>query len=310
MARRSTREQRVLLDWFSWENCLRQDKLFKVQKLPLVTGTRCSPSGPCSSPRNPTRSSAREPLGPRSSERIRIGQRKVQQEFEVSSERCCSWALGMTVEHLQPLLDNPSALHSMFLLGEKLARADVPPSIVDTIRQGRLTALRKPNGGVRGIVVGDAIRRVVARTVAQQLGPAVEGATAPFFQYALSTKAGCECVSHVVQAFTEADPEEETDFGQSRFGHPDLTNSGQSQFWPIQFWPIYFWIWCVSWWGPKGCGVKPRKMWDPEVMEGPEGWSPEGWGAQNFALFSLFRSLFRSFCLSLCIFSWFFGGVF
>ena len=112
----------------------------------------------------------------------------------------------MTVEHLQPLLDHPRALHNMFLLAERLARADVPPSIVDAIRQGRLTALRKPSGGVRGIVIGDVIRRVVARTLAQQLGPAVEGATAPF-QYALSTKAGCECVSHVVQALTEADPE-------------------------------------------------------------------------------------------------------
>ena len=47
---------------------------------------------------------------------------------------------GMTVEHLQPLLDHPRALHSMFLLAERLARADVPPSIVDAIRQGRLTA--------------------------------------------------------------------------------------------------------------------------------------------------------------------------
>ena len=111
----------------------------------------------------------------------------------------------MTVEHLQPFLDHPRALHSMYLLAERFARADVPPSIVDAIRQGRLTALRKPNGGVRGIVVGDVIRRVVARTLAQQLGPAVEGATAPF--HALSTKAGCECVSHVVQALTEADPE-------------------------------------------------------------------------------------------------------
>ena len=45
---------------------------------------------------------------------------------------------------------------------------------------------------------------VVVRTIAQQLGPAVEGATAPL-QHALSTKASCECVSHVVQALTETD---------------------------------------------------------------------------------------------------------
>ena len=31
-----------------------------------------------------------------------------------------------------------------------------------------MTALQKPDGGVRGIVVGDVFRRVVARTIAQQ----------------------------------------------------------------------------------------------------------------------------------------------
>ena len=40
--------------------------------------------------------------------------------------------------------------------------------IMDAIRLGRLTALRKPNGGVRGIVVGDIVRRLVGRTMAQQ----------------------------------------------------------------------------------------------------------------------------------------------
>ena len=78
-------------------------------------------------------------------------------------------------------------------------------------------------------------------------------------------------------------------------------------FWPIHFWPSWFWIWCVSWWGPKGCWAKPRKKWDPEVMGprrvgprrvGPAGWGPEGWGAQH-----------RSLSLSLCVFSWYFGGV-
>ena len=68
-----------------------------------------------------------------------------------------------------------------------------------------MTALKKPAGGIRGIVVGDVIRRLVARTVAQQVATNVEQATAPF-QYALSTRAGCECVSHVVQALCEANP--------------------------------------------------------------------------------------------------------
>ena len=69
-----------------------------------------------------------------------------------------------------------------------------------------MTALVKFDGGVRGIVVGDVIRRLVARTMAQQLGQAVETATAPC-QCALRTKAGCECVAHVLQGLTELDPQ-------------------------------------------------------------------------------------------------------
>ena len=69
-----------------------------------------------------------------------------------------------------------------------------------------MTALQKPGSGVRGMVAGDVIRRLVARTIAQQLSETVERATAPF-QYALSTKAGCECVAHALQGLTDLDPE-------------------------------------------------------------------------------------------------------
>ena len=63
---------------------------------------------------------------------------------------------------------------------------------------GRITALSKPDGGVRGVTVGDILRRLVSRTVAQQYNKRVEIATA-FFQYAMSTRVGCECIAHVVQ---------------------------------------------------------------------------------------------------------------
>ena len=59
---------------------------------------------------------------------------------------------------------------------------------------------------MRGIVVGDVLRRLVGRTMAQQLSKAVEAATSPH-QYALSTRAGTECVAHVLQGLTEMDPQ-------------------------------------------------------------------------------------------------------
>ena len=91
-------------------------------------------------------------------------------------------------------------------LASRVSGAQVPREVIQTLRLGQMTALSKPDGGIRGIVVGDVIRRLVARTMAQQLTPAVERATAPH-QHALSTKAGCECITHALQGITELHPE-------------------------------------------------------------------------------------------------------
>ena len=53
---------------------------------------------------------------------------------------------------------------------------------------------------------GNIIKRHVSRTLAQQLATAVEKATAPF-QYALTTRAGCECIGHILQVETDSSPE-------------------------------------------------------------------------------------------------------
>ena len=57
-------------------------------------------------------------------------------------------------------------------------------------------------GGSGGI---DVFRRIIARRIAKQCAVAGEKATAPF-QYALRTRAGCECVSHVLQTLIDVDP--------------------------------------------------------------------------------------------------------
>ena len=57
---------------------------------------------------------------------------------------------------------------------------------------------------MRGIVVGDVFRRLIARTIAQEIGETVQSATAPH-QYALKTRTGTECVSHILQTLVESD---------------------------------------------------------------------------------------------------------
>ena len=109
----------------------------------------------------------------------------------------------MTADHLFPILESEVDSGMLVQVASRLAVGDIPEEVVDGIRFGRLTALAKPDGG-EGIVVGDIVLRLVARTMAKQVAKKAEKATSPF-QHALSTRAGCECVAHIVQAVTDQD---------------------------------------------------------------------------------------------------------
>ena len=135
-----------------------------------------------------------------------LDERRFSQNLRSFRRGAAAGPSGMTAEHLQPVLEAVRVLHSLFRAAESLAAAQVPTEVVNGLRLGRITALLKPTGGVRGIVAGDIIRRLVGRTMAQQLGLAVERATSPY-QYALSTRAGCECVAHALHALCETDPQ-------------------------------------------------------------------------------------------------------
>ena len=74
----------------------------------------------------------------------------------------------MTCEHLKPLLESAACCRLMGEVATQFARGQVPHEIITAMKMGRMTALQKPDGGVRGIVVGDVMRRLVARTLAQQ----------------------------------------------------------------------------------------------------------------------------------------------
>ena len=74
---------------------------------------------------------------------------------------------------------------------ERLANADVPEQVLQALRLGRMVALRKPNGRVRALVVGDVFRRLVARALAQHFAGAFQDACLPY-QFGLSTRAGTE----------------------------------------------------------------------------------------------------------------------
>ena len=112
---------------------------------------------------------------------------------------------GCTYEHLKTLLDDTDTMELLFEAITSLARANVPVEIAEVLMGARLTALTKPDGGVRGIATGSSLRRLVARILARQFMGAFEKECAPF-QCALSTRAGTDCVGHLLRASTDRDP--------------------------------------------------------------------------------------------------------
>ena len=112
---------------------------------------------------------------------------------------------GLTAEIARLLLDDADSSEAFCGVAQLLARARLPPSIASALGLGRLVALRKPTGGVRGLVVGDFLRRLVARTPAQHYSRHIDEATRPH-QFALSTRAGAEALAHSLQLETDTDP--------------------------------------------------------------------------------------------------------
>ena len=112
---------------------------------------------------------------------------------------------GCTCEHLKVLLEDSNTFDLLTEALNSLAQAAVPRVIADVLMSARLTAIAKKDGGVRGIATGTTLRRVVERTLAKQYMKDFEDECSPF-QYALSTRAGTDCVVHMLRAATDRDP--------------------------------------------------------------------------------------------------------
>ena len=77
------------------------------------------------------------------------------------------------------LLDDEDASDQFVRVLQLVAQARIPRDAAKALGLGRLIALRKPNGRIRGIVVGDFTRRLVARVFAQQKAEALAPSSSP-----------------------------------------------------------------------------------------------------------------------------------
>ena len=106
---------------------------------------------------------------------------------------------GMRAEHLKLLLQDVESQELLAYAATRVARAQLPPTVAAGVAMARLTALRKPDRGVRGIATRDAFRRLVARTLAKQWAPTIDQATRPF-QFAMQSRAGTDALVLSVRA--------------------------------------------------------------------------------------------------------------
>ena len=78
------------------------------------------------------------------------------------------------------LLGDADGLELLAHAASALAQARVPPAAAAANALARMTALRKPDGGIRCIATGDVFRRLVSRALAKTSASTFDAATRPF----------------------------------------------------------------------------------------------------------------------------------
>ena len=122
---------------------------------------------------------------------------------------------GCRLEFLKPLVEDDATWDAFAYVCGKYAQAKVPQEIAAAMGLCNMVALNKDAPGhsqahgassrVRGLAVGDAVRRLVSRTLAQQFHSEFEDVTSPQ-QFGIAAHGGVEAAVHMLRALTDADP--------------------------------------------------------------------------------------------------------
>ena len=109
-------------------------------------------------------------------------------------------------EHWRVVLASPTALTALHEVLLRVADGNLPESAARVLAASKLTALRKPGGGVRPIAAPSLLRRLAGRSLVRAWRAGL-AAVLGHRQYAVGTAAGGELLAHTARALTEADPD-------------------------------------------------------------------------------------------------------
>ena len=192
--------------------CVRLNEVSRARQLLTITGlapgnetTRQQLTDPAKRPPTLTRLIPAEMLSDVPPSAFQLDLDKLKETLSTARKGRAADLFGTRLEHLRVLLDS-GHWDAFAAMAKAFTNADVPPSVLELMRQGRMTALKKRDGRARGIVTGCAFRRLVSKAVAKQCAGLFRDATAPF-QFALQTRAGLDAVALSIRAMCDADPD-------------------------------------------------------------------------------------------------------
>ncbi len=109
-------------------------------------------------------------------------------------------------EHWRAVLASPSALTALHEVLLRVATGCLPEEVATALALSKLTALRKPGGGIRPIAAPSLLRRLAGRLLVRTRKEKLAEALGRR-QFAVGTAAGTEVLAHSVRALSEADPD-------------------------------------------------------------------------------------------------------
>ena len=89
------------------------------------------------------------------------------------------------------------------LFCSKLLRGEIPQHARDLLFTANLTALRKKDGGIRPIAVGNVFRRLASKIAAKRVIPELRRQLPPV-QLGVGVSGGCEAAAHAVRDFVQS----------------------------------------------------------------------------------------------------------
>ena len=139
-------------------------------------------------------------------EPARITARAIAQTLREANHGAAPGLSGARAEQSKLLLSAADGLELLMHAASVLAQARAPPAVAAALALARMTALQKPDGGVRGIATGNVFRRPVSRALAKTWAATFDNATRPY-QYALIARTGMDALVACLRIALETDPD-------------------------------------------------------------------------------------------------------